>query len=250
MVSFLLKISIFLALLSSNIYSNMRLPRQVLQFPSSTIFKVVPLVVNKEILQFDCPEIYKAELLPVQLDCKVKAIYEILSSSISNSSYSFEFISPSNKAYKILVNKNPVKYTTTLVDTNSPIFKEHKIYSFCTSCQKEEREKLSKLYNINFSSKLIKGTNLIQIEYLQPLSSEEYNNYSKYVKWKHFFYYELWPLKEWNLSDNFYISVQITSPIEITPTKFQRKKIISCDSGLDTQFSEDFTNSTIEYSYQ
>ncbi len=244
-MNFIFKLSFVLFLLNSSIYSNMKVPRKVIQFPSSTIFQVSPLVVNKEILHFECPEIHRAITPPFELECKVKAVYEILSSSVSI--YTFEFIALSNKGYTILVNKNKTNYTTKLTDTKSPPFDKYKIESFCIACA---REKLSQLYTISFSNQLIKGINLIQVEYLQPLSSIEYGyELSRNSKWKHFFYYELWPLKEWILSETFSLSIQVNSPVEITPTKLQRKKSISCDDGKeDTKFSSYFENSTLEYS--
>jgi len=221
-------ITLFL-LFSTSLHANMRAPIRILQSPFYAMNGVAELVVNKETLVFECVEVIEQFL---RYKCNITAEYEVSSQNLGN--YKFEFLAPSQQEIKILVNDTLQNYILNKLDLKYEC-------KFCSVGFKE-------LYSIKFSSQLKKSTNTIVIKYIQSLSLEEYDyGYFKSSKWKHFFYYELWPLKEWTLSDTFFLSVQLIIPKN--PSLWERiwkTTKINCE-GYELEIFQDIKTKDFSY---
>ncbi len=223
------KLIILFLLFSTSLYANLRAPIRILESPFYSINGVAELVVNKETLVFECMEVIEQFL---RYKCNITAEYEVSSQNSDN--YKFEFLAPSQQEIKILVNDNLQNYILNKLDLKYEC-------KFCSVGFKE-------LYSIKFSSQLKKSTNTIVIKYIQLLSLEEYDyGYFKSSKWKHFFYYELWPLKEWTLSDTFFLSVKLIIPNN--PSLWERifkSMKVNCE-GYELEIFQDIKTKDFSY---
>lgn len=226
---------LFFLMTFSDLWSNMRAPTIIYQYPSYSIFSASnQLTVAKEDLEFSCPEVYKGIAQKFRMvECIVTATYKILSKS--QNEYNFEFILPSSNKAKVTINSNPLNlidpkllsFSIQQLDLYRILSKEHTKVGF----------ENQSLYSAAFNGQLKSGTNQIVVQYSQPVSTQEFGySYFKDGRWIHSISYELWPLKEWNLSVDFQIQLKFST---IVGNKFQRlfsKEAKSWCNGIDLKF--------------
>jgi hypothetical protein len=203
----------------------MRAPILIPKFPSYPLSKTGSgLVVKSENLEFQCPEVFDLnktdynKKVPV-VYCDVIATYEI--ESTRESSYSFEFISPSPESANITNSKGN---TQTVASQKIPLKDaDLEIYRLPKGNQKDTNE----LYKFGFRETLQSGSNKITVEYKQPVGFREYDyGYLKKGKWQNGFSYELWPLKEWTLHKDFRLQVQLS--VKTAKGIFQSSPTLEC----------------------
>lgn len=169
--------------------ANMRAPRIIDHAPSS--FMTSPqgnmVTVQKENLNIDCD--FRR--------CNVQAVYYITSEK--SAELAFAFIMPTYTPVEARV-------TGTLQPTVVKLDEKHTWIS-----PYWDREKLP-LYEAVFSGKILAGANVINIKYNQPLTIMEraygYFTASRSIE---LFTYQLGPLKEWHLADDFSLNLSISS---------------------------------------
>lgn len=216
---------IFILLIGTAAYANLRAPRSLFRLPSYAMSKSGnELVVKKESLDFLCPESSSPDIKDStkNTDCKVTAVYEVESEKSLN--YSFEFISPSGEETQAKVNSEgvssvkpeplvikivefPYNEEQNIKNEDSVIYRFSQ-YCRGSGCQSDQ----NKLYRVVFPGKLEKGLNTIKVEYKQPVgANEEKYGYVTTSKWSNQISYELWPLKEWKFDKDFSIAVKFST---------------------------------------
>ncbi|WP_431224660.1 hypothetical protein ACQ86O_07070 [Serratia sp. L9] len=174
---------------SSMVQANMRAPMHILQAPSFSLSTPPDrqLTVQKEKLNIDCD--YQR--------CKVQAIYYITSDKPAE--LAFVFVMPANTPVEARV-AGTLQPTIVTVDKShtwrSPIWDQSEL----------------PLYQAAFSGKIAAGSNIINIKYDQPLMILE-RSYGYFTDSRSIeqFTYQLAPLKEWHLADDFSIAVTFSS---------------------------------------
>ena len=217
--------------------ANMRAPYTQERFPSYPLSSVSDqFIVKKETLNFACPQVFqnssKSQKL-TSLTCKVLATYEIQSNL--SGKYELQFVSTSQQETTVTVNTEiPLKVTPQKFLVKETDLEIYRLSNHCTFC-KEPNE----LFTVTFSTVFQKGTNHISIEYFQPVSSQESDyGYFKDGKWTHSFMYELWPLKEWKLADNFTMQLTFSTITGGVLERFWNKTVDASCSGIDLQYTE------------
>jgi hypothetical protein len=195
--------------------------------PSSALFnKGNPeLIVKKEYINFECDSPYIG--IPGRGEsktkyCNVMLNYYVVSKDSMN--IALEFISPSRDNLEIFINEENVNaiHQEKLSITN----KEGELMGF----NNWHNRPVPPLYRISFEGNVENGKeNIITIKYKQLMGAFETGyGYCSEGRWISKFSYELWPLKEWSLDDNFELTVAIS--------------VIHEDKGL---FSRSFSNKNI-----
>ncbi len=191
-------------------------------------------IVNKETLTFKC----------VAGACEVTAIYYISSQSNHNSKLSF--VSPFYRSFlkvskpKIWVNQNLEKISKT-VRVKKNLKYTSKDYHFRHHADESRHD---------FEARFKRGKNIIKVNYTQFFSFYTASEFGFYPllsrKYNLYFAYYLYPLKEWNLSPDFNLSIRIlfaaskqSSPDSLTThSKIECLSIYKAD-GLCTKKKKD-----------
>ncbi|MDX1961417.1 MAG: hypothetical protein SFU98_22800 [Leptospiraceae bacterium] len=223
----MLKIFLILAIFFTNLslYANLRAPKFFWRNPSYALNKTIDLKVNHEKLIFNCPSFEqpaKEELFGALAPaCIVTAIYEI--NSIRSKKFEFSFIAPSSKGFVIHVNDvqieiaKPKEFLVSIQDRSLYRFLEN-----CDSCNLK-----SSLYQIDFSSNLLSGNNVVKVQYKQNVSYFESSHSYTSSKWSNEITYELWPLKEWTLDKNF--SIEVLFKVKKDKSFFSNEPLLKCN---------------------
>lgn len=173
---------------SSLVHANMRAPRHINHAPSFSLntAKATQLTVEKEQLNVDCGYQH----------CEVQAVY-FIRSDISEK-LAFAFVLPENV---------PVEVSVTGTQRPATVSKDN----MHTWTSPELSVQLP-LYQATFSGSIKAGMNIINIKYSQPLTILEraygYLTDSRSIEQ---FTYQLGPLKEWALADNFSMRITLSS---------------------------------------
>ena len=165
--------------------------------------------VKKEILNFFCESPYSGDLAVVRKErryCNIEAKYFVETSQ--ELSLDLEFILPhfGSIVYKTAP-ESAAALATGIADArpvnpdtyNSLLQRPFEIWS-------NNQEYF--LYAADFSVTLRKGNNLIMVSYSVPLDvSETSHGYFTGSKWSSGVGYELWPLKQWTLAQDFMLEI-------------------------------------------
>lgn len=177
-----------IASFSTPLLANMRAPRYIEHGPSFSLAPPVnnPLTVRKEKLNIDCD--YES--------CLVQAVYFL--HSLTSSTLAFTFILPTDTAVEARVGgtRSPATVARDEKQTwRSPI----------------GRSDEQPLYQATFSGLLTAGENVITVKYRQPLTLME-RDYGYFTdgRFVALFSYQLKPLKEWQLADDFTLHVNFS----------------------------------------
>lgn len=182
-------VSAICLMLCSAAYANMRAPRSINHAPSFSLrsAQTSQLTVEKERLNIDCH--YQS--------CDVQAVYFIQSDIQAD--MTFVFVLPDNTPVQASLS-GTLRPTTVTQD---------KSHSW-TGPESDTRQ--LPLYQAAFSGNIKSGLNIINIKYNQPLTILEraygYFTDSRSIEQ---FTYQLGPLKEWKLSDNFSLEVSLST---------------------------------------
>jgi hypothetical protein len=180
-----------------SILGNLRAPYMVRYEDSSSIKAVSKdLVVKSELLNFDLGKPYTGNISEINKERKtarVTAVYQII--SISEKDYAFEFVMPANEEVSIVINGKKAL-------SEKPALLKNEIKG--TSMMQFRNE----LWKVLFDGKMIAGDNTLEVSYSQPVSfSEVHYGYFTKSKWSSAVGYELWPLAEWRLADDFQMKI-------------------------------------------
>ena len=178
--------------------ANMRAPWGHQSMPSRTIKSSCAdtLTVIKEELSFFCEYPYEGNISEVVEQKKytdITAVYYIKAET--STECSFEFVMPHNVPIKAIINGSEctVKKTAQSDDTYTP----HNRFD-------------KNLYSAVFTGKIRPGENIISIQYRQLADVwETAYGYFTRSRFSTSVTYELWPLKEWKLSDTFSLTVNV-----------------------------------------
>ena len=225
-----MRCSVFLAgilLLPLQAQANIRAPR-VAVFPASSALETPrqssDLVVSEESLSFSLvPYTEEAPFTDGKPGfASVRAIYTI--EAERRGLYELSFVTPDETPATVALNDFdiPVSHPAPL---SRPDEGRHKTW--------ESR----------FQVTLAPGRNVITVTYRQPVSAYEWNvGYFKHPKWHSLIHYELWPLKEWKLSANFRLHVDISVADDTgwfsRLFRGPRWKISACEQVADEQSGE------------
>ncbi|WP_235186786.1 hypothetical protein [Serratia sp. DD3] len=169
--------------------ANMRAPNLIWQPPSFSLSSPQSnkFKVKREKLNIDCD--YE--------NCQVQAVYEITSDIQAD--VAFVFVMPANTPVSARVNGTLQPATVTLDEINA--------WKLRNSDTREYP-----LYKAAFTGQVSIGTNTINIKYNQPLTLLE-RDYGYFTDSRSIeqFSYQLGPLKEWPLADDFSLDVTLSS---------------------------------------
>ncbi|PVZ86639.1 hypothetical protein C9426_14550 [Serratia sp. S1B] len=169
--------------------ANMRGPRLIWQAPSFSLSSPQgnKLTVKKEKLNVDCD--YD--------NCQVQAVYEV--TSTVQADVAFVFVMPANTAVSARVNGTRQPAAVTLDKINAWKVSDNDTREY-------------PLYEAAFTGKVSIGANSINIKYNQPLTLLE-RDYGYFTDGRivEQFSYQLGPLKEWPLADDFSLDVTLSS---------------------------------------
>lgn len=204
-----------LASASQGVHANMRGPVFRSEGSSSSLFGKSDVQVQREELTFDCGRSV----------CKVRASYFL--DTKDEASTELSFITPDAVGVKAQVNQQPV------VSSTKPL---QIMRSQERRLQKEfpnNADDLRKLYQASFPAQLNVGENRVDVEYSQPLYEFEADyGYFKKSRFLSALRYEVWPLKEWKLSEDFTLTVQANFQPQSKPNFLERNlgtiEIIRC----------------------
>lgn len=193
--------AIFLVFITASVLANLRAPYYRFFKGSGMLYsKGSNLTVQKEKLEILCDSPYSGKLDGVMAKihyCRIKAVYFF--DSEKTKIYNFSFVLPVNEKISVSINtETGIKTDTKLL---SQEFNGNKSWHYHDDT----------LYQADFQAEIKSGNNTIIIEYSQPISVHE----TKYGYWTASQYlseinYELWPLKEWKLSSDFSLDLEIT----------------------------------------
>lgn len=189
MFRFCIAVTAGLMAFSSLTHANMRAPMDINHAPSSSLTspQTGRLLVEKEKLSIDCD--YR--------HCNVQAVYFIRSDTSQD--LAFVFVLPENTPVEARVTGTLRPTTVTRDETH-------------TWTSPGPRGRKLPLYQAAFSASIKAGVNIINIKYNQPLTILEraygYFTDSRSIEQ---FTYQLGPLKEWTLADDFSLEVTLSS---------------------------------------
>lgn len=191
-------------LLATYAMANMRAPMRYWQPPSS-VLKVPPVnSANMENNALSNLEVVQ-ETLKINCDhyqCQVNAAYHV--NAKETEALKFEFILPIDTKVTTTINTVEAINNVTMDDVYH--FQEDEVSSM------SRFENSFQVYKADFSGILKKGENIIEVNYIQPLSILEvdygYFTRSRFVE---NFIYILAPLKEWKLADDFALNVEVST---------------------------------------
>lgn len=163
--------------------------------PPKASVSIPQLIVQKETLDIDCDD----------SRCWVEAVYHLTSSA--DAMLEFAFIMPSNTPVEAKVAGH---YSASKVTLEKEEINQKELKYSCSSWS-HCADSLP-LYRASFIGKVFKGKNTVEVAYFQPLTLLErdygYFTDSRYVE---VFIYELAPLKEWQLADDFTLDVTLSA---------------------------------------
>jgi len=155
------------------------------------------LTVLKEELSIECDYPYEGTISEVtgqKRYADITAVYHI--NAESSSSCTFTFILPQDSAVRAQINAADLSVTKTALHTDV----ENGQFSVFDRS----------LYSASFNGLLLKGENSITIKYRQRANVQETSyGYFTRSRFATSVSYELWPLKEWMLSDAFTLTVNV-----------------------------------------
>ncbi|UYZ84654.1 hypothetical protein MTZ49_03560 [Entomomonas sp. E2T0] len=184
--------------------ANMRAAMRNWQPPSSVL--KAPQVDSANMENNSLPNLeVLQETLKINCDhyqCQVNAAYHV--NTKEKEALKFEFILPIDT--KVTATINTVAVTTNVTMDNTYRFQEDEISSM------SRFENSFQVYKADFSGTLQKGDNIIEVNYIQPLSILE-ADYGYFIssRFVENFIYILAPLKEWKLADNFVLNVEVST---------------------------------------
>ncbi|WP_303851861.1 hypothetical protein [Seleniivibrio woodruffii] len=221
--------------------ANMRLPVRYEQAPSSALLPAgSDLTVMSEKLDFMCMNTY----------CYVSAEYKIRSEKPQH--LVMTFIGPAVQNITAVINSNKAivspqtvfefkEFSAEFFGANfdesklpdpqlcreTPTLKNvsgWKGFVLCTIKDNyirnanmffSEKTEPWKLYKIDFEAQIESGVNTVRVDYIQPYSYEEkWGGKGKYADHFKYVTYELWPLKEWKLADDFHMDISIKVSVQ------------------------------------
>lgn len=197
--------------------ANMRAPDNYWPGSSSALSKAAGLKVLGETLLFDCGE----------ESCDVDAIYTVQADRPLD--LTFEFMLPVQTTVNAWVAGHKVP-TDTLPfggwrnDRDDP--RVPRTYG--------RHDESRPIYRAIFQGRLDAGANRVEVRYVQPLGADEAAyGYFTTSRWIRVFGYELKPLKEWSLAEDFALDIFVSTPR--TPpgesawsSIFSKKRSIEC----------------------
>lgn len=200
---------------SQGVHANMRGPVFKSEGSSSSLYPKADVKVQREELSFDCSRSF----------CKVKVAYWL--EAKQGASTELSFITPNESEVKAQVNQQPVESKTKPLQVMRS--QERRL-------QKEfpnNADDLRKLYQASFPAQLNAGENRVEVEYSQPLYEFEADyGYFKKSRFLSALRYEVWPLKEWKLAEDFTLTVHANFQPQSKPNFLERNlgtiEIIRC----------------------
>lgn len=178
---------------ASTAYANLRAPHLVEYAASGALPAAgTGLIVEAETLTFAMGRPYSGDIGDVtgmQRHATIEARYFILSADTTR--HDFEFIMADANPARVTINDQPA---TASEPVPMEVAAGHDIKP--------------KRWKVRFSGLLQKGRNTITFSYRQPVSVREARHgYFTSSKWESYVEYELWPLKEWQLSPDFKLRI-------------------------------------------
>ncbi|WP_300001871.1 hypothetical protein [uncultured Cedecea sp.] len=216
--------------LCSLTYANMRAPMRIDYAPSFSLNapKASQLIVEREKLNIDCNYQY----------CDVQAVY-FIHSEVSEE-LAFVFVLPEN---------TPVEVRVTGALRPSKVTQDKSQ----TWILPEWHSRPLPLYQAAFSGSVRTGMNIINIKYRQSLTILE-RSYGYFTASRSIeqFTYQLGPLKEWTLADNFSLQVTLSSlrqrPDRDGGWSLMKSRAISClTAGQILENDRDHLNLTLTF---
>lgn len=184
--------------------ANLRAPMRDWQPPSSVLKAPQVDSANKENDSLPSLEVLQ-ETLKINCDhyqCQVNAAYHV--NAKETEALKFEFILPIDT--KVTTTINTVEAITNVTMDDVYHFQEDEVSSM------SRFENSFQVFKADFSGTLQKGDNIIEVNYIQPLSILEVD-YGYFIssRFVENFIYILAPLKEWKLADNFALNVEVST---------------------------------------
>lgn len=214
---------------------NIRQPYSVDYQNSGALTGGENLTVLSENLSFQCDPPFDGHFQKVKERKKfaqVKAEYSV--ESVKEGTYQFAFILPDPAGLTVLVNGEPIPVEapkTVFFGTSGTIMDKH----------------YDDLWSAGFTATLIKGQNTLLVAYNQPMSAAEISyGYSGPSRWMTWFGYKLWPLKEWQLSPDFFLTIQVSIP-EAAPALFKSGFIVELYRTMPLKEKPEKLSAKLEY---
>ena len=205
----LLMVASFAALWPARAAANMRAPGYKTHAPSSALRTRAPasgLVVQGERLAIACDK-----------TCDVVATYTVDAKAART--VELEFVLPTSAPIEVRHGQAAVAPIVAEAKPLAP----HEYQLDRSSMKARYGGGDAPLFRARFSLALTAGQNAIEVRYVQPLGGQERGHgYFSDGTWVHRFHYELWPLAEWALADDFSMQVAVswTLPEVSTWTKW------------------------------
>ena len=180
--------------------ANMRAPYMRTNSASRTLTQKTPatLVVLEEDLSFECEAPYEGDIGTVTQQkrfAQVTAVYLVDAGKAGECA--FEFLMPDNVEVESSVNGKRCAAENTVIEKGKAAdgWSVRMDRSLCRA---------------TFVGKLLQGENIIRVSYRQPVGvTETHYGYFTKSRYASGFGYELWPLKEWKLAEDFTLNVDV-----------------------------------------
>ncbi len=184
-------IALALLVLSLPASANFRAPRETHESPSSALYAPTPKpIVREERLEIGC----EGE------GCRIEAVYRVESAVPRR--VTLEFIVPDGVTIEARVGASTASVAARAFDPGDARERDARRGLF--------HEPLEALHKASFEASLEAGITEITVRYAQPVSSQERGQgYFHAGSPVGLVQYELWPLKEWTLADDFALHARV-----------------------------------------
>lgn len=206
-------LSLSFALLAPTAHANLRAPEMARQSPSTAPYGIADQVaVQGEELRFEFRLVREGR--PGESTCLVTATYHI--ESALEQEVQLEFLAPSSGevTWTLGAQSGKTEFVHETDTTDAPESIKHLV-----SGKPVERRELSRreepdavgIFRARFPVRLNAGAQVLEIRYAAaPAYFEVDYGYFRSSKFRFSVDYEIWPLKQWTLADDFALEVQAT----------------------------------------
>jgi len=179
------------------------------------------LTVTKEELKFNCKNTL----------CNVTAVYFIQSQSILTEK--LKFIAPLRGSKPLI----------SISGRHIPIDKTEQLILNIQSQEKDHFQYQHRYENrYAFTAKFQSGLNVLKVNYRQPMSMYTASSFGVYPflsrKYNHYFAYYLYPLKSWQLSPDFQLSIQVSAEMPRHRVKLKCKTLTPAKESCSGSISD------------
>jgi len=205
-----------LAFFSGGLHANLRAPYHRWFYSPGFFTGRISVVVEKETLRIDCDAPYEgdvSEVISLVRFCRVEAIYSVKSSGAERSRV--EFILPGKSRVKLESGPSPGGVFTPGSSEEKEARPGPAGLSGIFPGRADETwnpdSDVQQLFVADFPLTLNAGENQIRVTYTSPVSTDEIEyGYFTTSRWLSSLTYELWPIREWTLSKDFFIDLRVS----------------------------------------